>query len=104
MNLAETPCWADRLSSAERAEWARMLARASKRAFDATAHKPLARAAGGYEDGTHRYGDLGSALLRIVAEMSDLHLDVTERAATPPEVAAVRERGWQQKQEAGHVR
>lgn len=56
--------WADPLSRAERREVARLLARACSRFYNTPA------------------GTAGAMLSQIVAsaEMSDLHLDVTERA------------------------
>jgi len=60
-------CWADPLSRAERAEVARLLARACHRFYNTPA------------------GTAKAMLSQIVAsaEMSDLHLDVTERAEVP---------------------
>jgi hypothetical protein len=71
-----TACWADPLSRAERDILARTLARACKRFWDAAAPNALrdrSRVPGEY-DGT------GLALVEASAEMSALHLDVTERA------------------------
>jgi hypothetical protein len=63
-----TACWADPLSRKERRELAVRLARSCKRSYNIPAGTP------------------GAMLSQIIAsaEMSDLHLDVTERA----EVAA----------------
>jgi hypothetical protein len=63
----ETTCWADPLTSAQRWKLARMLARACQRFY----HTPA--------------GTPDAVLSQIIAsaEMSDLHLDVTERAALP---------------------
>lgn len=71
--MSETTCWADPLSRAERITLARKLARACKRSY--AARIGLARP-GSF--------DLASGVVQVSAEMSDLHLDVTERA----EVAA----------------
>jgi len=68
-------CWADPLTRAERAELARKLARACKRFWDAT--DGIAPANGCY------YSEHGHQLVMASAEMSDLHLDVTERAEVP---------------------
>ena len=70
-------CWADPLSREEREVLAAALASACKRSWDA-ATPPLANArAGRPADALN----LGNQLVQISAEMSDLHLDVTERAA-----------------------
>ncbi|HZR50155.1 MAG TPA: hypothetical protein VFB06_11605 [Streptosporangiaceae bacterium] len=65
--MTSTICWADPLSGAERAELARKLARACSRFCNIPAGTP------------------GAMYSQIVAsaEMSDLHLDVTERAEVP---------------------
>jgi hypothetical protein len=63
-------CWADPLSRTERRALREKLARASKRSWDAAG------------PGLFPTGD-SAALVLISAEMSDLHLDVTERAAVP---------------------
>jgi hypothetical protein len=70
-------CWADRLSANERTELARILARACKRFFNTQA------------------GTLAAMHSQVVAsaEMSDLHLDVTERAAPPPRPCIARMHG-----------
>jgi hypothetical protein len=62
--VTETTCWADPLSRAERRKVAGILARACNRFY----HTPA--------------GTPGAMLSQIIAsaEMSDLHLDVTERA------------------------
>ena len=59
------PCWADPLSRKERTALARMLARACQRFYNTPA------------------GTAGAMHSQIIAsaEMSDLHMDVTERAA-----------------------
>jgi len=64
-------CWADPLSRKERAELARKLANASLRFYCAPARR------------RRRDGDPAAARMSrrmASAEMSDLHLDVTERA------------------------
>jgi hypothetical protein len=60
-------CWADPLSRTERRMVADLLSRACRRFYNTPAGMP------------------GAMLSQIVAaaEMSDLHLDVTERAAVP---------------------
>jgi alkylhydroperoxidase family enzyme len=68
--MAETTCWADPLTSKERAEVARMLARACKSFYGAAFVRKVTRKA-------------SVARQLASAEMSDLHLDVTERAAVP---------------------
>ena len=67
MGTTTGTCWADPLSSRERAKLARKLASACKRFYSDPAGSPAA------------------VLSRIVAsaEMADLHLDVTERAGLP---------------------
>jgi hypothetical protein len=64
---SEAASWADLLTRKERAELARMLARACKRFYNTPA------------------GTAGAMHSQIIAsaEMSDLHLDVTERAEVP---------------------
>lgn len=72
--MDETDCWADPLTSGERWALARMLASACKNAYDS----------GTIIDG-HRATDrqvIHSAICTS-ADMADLHLDVTERAAVP---------------------
>lgn len=66
--MSET-CWADPLTRAERTALARKLARACKRSYGA--RKGLARR-GSF--------DLAFGVVAVSAEMSTLHLDVTERA------------------------
>jgi len=68
--------WADPLSRAERIQCARFLARLARK-FHAATDPHLASA---HVAGMGEYGDLVRALLRASGEMSDLHLDVTERA------------------------
>jgi hypothetical protein len=65
-------CWADPLSRNERRELSRKLARACRLAYAASRV-------------SHRQGDDGLALslVKASADMSDLHLDVTERAEVP---------------------
>lgn len=79
MTTMTDTCWADPLSRKERAELARHLGSACKRFWDAAnTRSVIAR--------THRLtdaGNLGNALVMTSAEMSDLHLDVTERAEVP---------------------
>ena len=60
-------CWADPLSRKERVEVAGLLARACRRFYNTPAGTP------------------GAMYSQIIAsaEMSDLHLDVTERAEVP---------------------
>jgi hypothetical protein len=65
-------CWADPLTRRERAELARRLARACKRSYDARI--------GLAKPGTF---DLAMKVVEVSAECSNLHLDVTERAAVP---------------------
>lgn len=69
-------CWADPLSRTERRELARMLARACKRAYSAAWETQCS-----VPPGESR---VISSLVQTSAEMSDLHLDVTERAKTAP--------------------
>lgn len=75
-----TACWADPLTRAERRALARLLARNCMRFWDAADPRLVNRHARNLND----TGKLGIALAQCSAEMSDLHLDVTERA----EVAA----------------
>lgn len=76
----DTACWANPLTSAERQELAVRLARASKRLHH---HRnfPLPSHVSGAScmEDARRMG----SYLRASAEMSDLHLDVTERADVP---------------------
>lgn len=67
VTTTETGCWADPLSRKERALLARKLARACQRSYNIPA------------------GDTRVMYSRIIAsaEMSDLHMDVTERARPP---------------------
>lgn len=67
-----TACWADPLSRKERRELSARLARSCR----------ISYAAGRV---SHRQGDDSLALLLTMtsADMSDLHLDVTERAEVP---------------------
>ena len=68
-------CWADPLSDSERRMIAAALASACKRSWDAATPPALAR--------NRRLADAlsaGTALVQISLEMSDLHMDVTERA------------------------
>jgi hypothetical protein len=67
MTATTDTCWADPLSRAERRVLREKLARACKRFYNTPAGTPKAM------------------LSQIVAsaEMSDLHLDVTERAVVP---------------------
>jgi hypothetical protein len=67
-------CWADPLTRAERRDLARRLGRACKRSFVA-ARFVVAR------DPQPADFEVMEALTLISAEMSALHLDVTERAA-----------------------
>ena len=67
-------CWADPLTRKERAELARKLANACKRFGNAP--MPRRRQAGDPAAGR-------MARRMASAEMSDLHLDVTERAEVP---------------------
>jgi hypothetical protein len=64
---SEAASWADLLSSKERAVLARMLARACHRFYNMPGNSPRAM-----------YSQIIAS-----AEMSDLHMDVTERAAWP---------------------
>ena len=73
MNAAET-CWADPLSREERAALARKLANACKRFGNAP--EPRRRRAGDPMTGR-------MARRLASAEMGDLRIDVTERAALP---------------------
>ena len=75
--FGDPPCWADQIPLAGRRVLAAMLARACKRSYDA-AQFVVARNPQPADIEVMR------ALTIISAEMSDLHLDVTERA----EVAA----------------
>jgi hypothetical protein len=81
--LAKACSWADELSRGERREWAAMLLRAGRRSFDARkryrGQRGLLRRAG---------------LTALSAEMADLHLDVTERAATLPPVTTEEAERW----------
>jgi hypothetical protein len=73
MDSRET-CWADPLTRKERAELARKLANACKRFYNAPQRR------------RRRDGDpMAERMARRIAsaEMSDLHLDVTERAEVP---------------------
>jgi hypothetical protein len=63
-------CWADPLSRAERAALARKLANASLRFYSAPARRR--------RDGDPMAARMGRHMAS--AEMSELHLDVTERA------------------------
>lgn len=65
-------CWADPLSRKERRELSAKLARACRISFAASRV-------------SHRQGDddLAMGLVEASADMSDLHLDVTERAEVP---------------------
>jgi hypothetical protein len=63
-------CWADPLSRRERAELARKLASWCQRFYNTPAGTP----------------DAVYSQILASAEMSDLHLDVTERAAVPPKI------------------
>ncbi len=72
----KTACWADPLSRAERRKVAELLARACQRFYYAATSAPDGRRA------TIR--QIVHAQMNASVEMSDLHLDVTERA----EVAA----------------
>lgn len=67
MTTTTDTCWADPLTRRERAELARMLARACQRFYNTPA------------------GNSRAMYSQIIAsaEMSDLHLDVTERAEVP---------------------
>lgn len=60
-------CWADPLTRGERWALARMLASACQRFYNTPAGNP----------------DAVYSQIIASAEMSDLHLDVTERAAVP---------------------
>jgi hypothetical protein len=77
MTTTTDTCWADPLSRMERKELRLKLARSCKRSYDA-ARFVVAR------DPQPADIEMMRALTIISAEMSDLHLDVTERA----EVAA----------------
>lgn len=79
MTAIETTCWADPLTRAERRVLREKLARSCKRFYDA------ATTTRGQRRLTTREV-IHSALLAS-AEMSDLHLDVTERAAVPERTA-----------------
>ena len=73
MTTMTDTCWANPLSRKERTELARMLARHCKKFWDASGRpRQGPRVATEYRD-----------LVITSAEMSDLHLDVTERAALP---------------------
>lgn len=72
------PTWADDLDREERDELARTLARSCKRSYD-VARFVVAR------DPQPADVEIAGSLLLISAEMSDLHLDVTVRAAAPAE-------------------
>lgn len=67
MTTTTTACWADPLTRAERSMLAAMLARACQRFYNLPA------------------GNSRAMYSQIIAsaEMSDLHLDVTERAEVP---------------------
>ena len=65
METLETTCWADPLTRAERRQLELMLARACNRSYLARFIRPADTI----------------ALQLVSADMSDLHLDVTERAA-----------------------
>lgn len=67
VTTTETACWADPLSRAERTELARKLARACHRFYNIPAGTATAM-----------YSQIIAS-----AEMSDLHMDVTERARPP---------------------
>ena len=73
MNAA---CWADPLSHEGRRLLASALASACKRSWDAAAPNLVTRHARDLAEA----GNLGNALVQISVEMSDLHMDVTERA------------------------
>lgn len=79
MASATDTCWADPLTLAERRMLAAALRSACKRSWDAAAPRLVNRRARSLTEA----GDLGNALVAISAEMSDLHLDVTERAEVP---------------------
>ncbi len=76
MMLDEAATWADPLDRGERSRLARMLARSCKRTYDA-ARFVVAR------DPQDADVEVMRALTLISAEMSELHLDVTERAEVP---------------------
>lgn len=76
MTITTDTCWADPLTVRERAELARRLARSCKRSYVA-ARFVVAR------DPQPADIDMMRDLTIISAEMSDLHLDVTERAEVP---------------------
>lgn len=80
MTTATDTCWADRLNLAERAILAAMLARACKRLYH-NRNFPLPSHVYGVSctEDARRQG----SYITASAEMSDLHLDVTERAAPP---------------------
>lgn len=65
-------CWADPLTRRERTELSKRLARACRRSYRESLRgcRPL-------------LADSQNRLTLISAEMADLHLDVTERAAVP---------------------
>ena len=73
-------CWADPLSRKERAELSRKLARACKRFYDEV---EVLAAQWPAHQFTDREIDFAHGLTMASAEMSDLHLDVTERAEVP---------------------
>jgi hypothetical protein len=72
-------CWADPLSHEERRLLASALASACKRSWDAAAPKLITRHARNLTEA----GNLGNALVQISIEMSNLHMDVTERTEVP---------------------
>lgn len=65
--------WADPLTRPERRELARLLASYSLRFWNAAEPGEIKRAL-----------TTGSALVQASREMAELHMDVTERAVTPP--------------------
>ncbi len=69
------PCWADPLAPGQRRALARKLARGCKRSWDEAAKQ--------FDAGFYAPGSLMRAMASTSAEMADLHLDVTERAAVP---------------------
>ena len=74
-------CWADPLSRKERTELAKGLASACQRSWDAARWQ---REHADYPLNSAKENAVPSrALVEISLEMSDLHLDVTERAEVP---------------------
>jgi hypothetical protein len=82
MSTAADTCWADPLTSMERKELRLKLARACKRFYDEVEVM-------GAQWPAHQFTDreiaFAHGLTMASAEMADLHMDVTERAAVPPQ-------------------